>query len=142
MYAPAPRRPSAPAAPAGGHAAAVGLLEPGDELEEGGLAAAGRAHDGHHLAGANTQREALQSDNIAAAAPAEAPLDALQRDSLPFKCERLLDGSLRFGLHRSLRGHYPTGSKGQRRATNRRGRYLSPLPASPPDFWTSSLSRR
>ena len=39
---------------------------------------------------------------------------------------------------RSLRGHYPTGSKGQRRAI--RGRYLSPLPASSPVVVFVSLS--
>ncbi len=44
------------------------------------------------------------------------------------EAKRLRRGSLGLGLHRSLRGHYPTGSKGQRRHP---GRPLSPHPRAP-----------
>ena len=47
-------------------------------------------------------------------------------------------GSLGLVLHRSLRGHYPTGSKGQRRV---RGRYLSRLPPAPLN-WVSPAANR
>ena len=49
------------------------------------------------------------------------------------KIARLLDGSLDHRLSCSLRGHYPTGSKGQRRVADRaRGAISAGLPASPP----------
>ena len=49
-----------------------------------------------------------------------------------FAEERLRRGSLGLDLHRSLRGHYPTGSKGQRRAVDVIGGAISArLSASP-----------
>ena len=50
------------------------------------------------------------------------------RRAAPFNVSRLLCRSLELRRHRSLRGHYPTGSKGQRRFP---GRYLSRPPPAP-----------
>ena len=45
------------AAPSDRHPAGVGLLQAGDQLEQGGLAAPRRAHDRHDLAGAHAEVE-------------------------------------------------------------------------------------
>ena len=45
--------------------------------------------------------------------------------------KRLRRGSLGLALHRSLRGHYPTGSKGQRRAAVVEGAISARLPRAP-----------
>ena len=55
MYEVAARRPRASVAPADGHRAGVGLLQAGHQLEQGGLAAAGRPHHGHAFAGGHGQ---------------------------------------------------------------------------------------
>ena len=97
--------------------ALVRLLEPGHQLEQRRLAAAGRAHDGQHLVRSHAQLDALEGRN-----PWVPARDVRER-------KRLRRGSLGLGLHRSLRRHYPTGSKGQRRSPRR---YLSPRPRAPP----------
>ena len=102
-----------------------GSWRPGDQLQQRRLAAAGRAHDGDHLV------------------PPDAQVDPLERRDAPVaacdarKMKRLLYGSLCLGLHRSLRGHYPTGSKGQRRCPRR---YLSPRPRAPLKYGHSRLA--
>ena len=53
--------------------------------------------------------------------------------------KRLRHGSLGLSLHRSLRGHYPTGSKGQRRASLGA---ISARSREPPWLGRASLSRR
>ena len=101
------------------HRALVRLLEARDQLQQRRLAAARGPDDGHHLVPRATLRSTPSS---AVDAPAIAPRDARNM-------KRLRHGSLCLGLHRSLRGHYPTGSKGQRRGCPRR--YLSPRPRAP-----------
>ena len=108
----------------GAHAAGVGRLQPAHELEQRRLAAAAGPDDGDDLAGAD-----LEVDAVERAHRAERAADARQAcRSAPFNVSRLLRRSLELGRHRSLRGHYPTGSKGQRRFA---GRYLSRPPPAP-----------
>ena len=108
----------------GADAAGVGRLQPAHQLEQGRLAAAAGADDGDDLAGAHLEIEALER-----AHRAEGAADARQaRCAAPFNVSRLLCRSLELRRHRSLRGHYPTGSKGQRRLS---GRYLSRPPPAP-----------
>src|SRR6185503_12139147 len=92
------------------------------ELEQRGLAAAARAHHAHNLVLERLQRQVLERGHRA-----EAPDDA------PY-----LDGGrrrdwwrLQRDVHRSLRGHYPTGSKGQRRAVYPGGAISAGYPPAP-----------
>ena len=109
-----------------GHAAGVRLLEAGHELQQRGLAAARRTDNGHQLVLPDGQVDSLEGGD-----PGVPPRHVPER-------KRLRHRSLDLSLHRSLRGHYPTGSKGQRRGP---WRYLSPLPRAPLAC-AASLSRR
>ena len=80
--------------------------------------------DGDDLARAD-----LQVDAVERAHRTEGAAYARQaRCAAPLNVSRLLRRSLELRRHRSLRGHYPTGSKGQRRLS---GRYLSRPPPAP-----------
>ena len=101
-------------------AAGVGRDEPADELEQRRLAAAAGADDGDDLAGPGVEAErrpARSRPRRRGGAPANVLATSRRRDRaepglhlrwrlLGRRCPR---------QHRSLRGHYPTGSKGQRR---------------------------
>src|SRR5262249_59368446 len=52
--------------PTHGYAAGARLVKPGDEVEERGLAAARRSHDGRELAALDRQRHAVQGSGDAA----------------------------------------------------------------------------
>ena len=132
----APRRRSPPMTVT---APASGSCRPATSSSSVDLPQPGRSHDRDHLAGAHLQVEALERDH-GGAAP-EAARYAAQRDPGALKCERPLYRSLGLDLHSSLRGHYPTGSKGQRRAVRARGRYLSPPPREPPCELATESSR-
>ena len=106
------------------HASGVGRLQAAHELEQRRLAAAAGPDDGDDLAGPDLEVDALER-----AHRAERAAHARQAcRTAPINVSRLLRRSLELGRHRSLRGHYPTGSKGQRRV---RGRYLSRPPPAP-----------
>jgi hypothetical protein len=53
---------------------------PTDEAQDGGLATAGRAHQGHHLAARHPDVDVLQDDAIAVATGDPAQLDQRVRD--------------------------------------------------------------
>ena len=86
-------------------------LQPADQLQQRRLPGSGRADDGDDLAGRGVQRDVAQRDDVT-----EPAGHALQ-PNFTIDVTRPLLRSLEPGLHRSLRGHYPTGSKGQRRVS-------------------------
>ncbi len=95
----------------------VGALQAADELEQRRLAAAARTDDGDDLPVPHPQREPGERGHGRTAAPAERARHAGEVDlALACNVSRLLHRSLEPRRHRSLRGHYPTGSKGQRRS--------------------------
>ena len=112
--------------------ARVGRDEPADELEQRRLAAAARPDDGDDLARADVQRDLVERGDRRGAAAAGAKVfdTPIQAHGIDVDLSRRrLRGRLSPRLHRSLRGHYPTGSKGRRRGA---GRPLSRPAASPP----------
>ena len=95
--------------------ALVGLLEPGGELEQGGLAA---ARSGPTTATTSPGATLRSTPSSAATSAPRRRKRRLRRRAAPrLQTEkRLRHGSLGLCSHRSLRGHYPTGSEGRRRA--------------------------
>ena len=103
------------------------LEQAGDQLEQGRLAAARRADDADDLARGDLEVDALEHLELAEGVGEPGDLDRRvlrpQLFEAPRREPRLL-------LSCSLRAHYRTGSKGQRRG--RSERYLSPLAREPP----------
>src|ERR1700704_4907126 len=89
------------------------------------------------LAGAGLEGELVQGGQVLAL-PREHLRNARYLDRQPARRLSLPCGSLCRGWSCSLRGHYPTGSKGQRRGLRRR--YLSPLSREPPFLGPGSRS--
>ena len=106
--------------------ARVGRLQPADQLQQRRLAAAARADDRDDLARRGAQVHPAQRDDLGAATAAEAA--PLRR---PVRCPC------------SLRGHYPTGSKGQRRVIVQ-GAISAGSPPAPLDLhcWRRDASAR
>ena len=94
----------------------VGRDEPADELEQRRLAAAARPDDRDDLAGAHAQRHARRARSPARRRGARGAnvFDTRSRRtaSRSIPVAGACQGRLSPRLHRSLRGHYPTGSKG------------------------------
>jgi hypothetical protein len=105
------------------HAAGVGRLQAAHELEQRRLAAAA----GPTTATISPAPTSRSRPSSARTAP-KARLTPARLAVRPLNVSRLLRRSLELRRHRSLRGHYPTGSKGQRRS---HGRYLSRPPPAP-----------
>ena len=110
-------------------------LEAADHLEQRGLPAARRAHDPERLAG-------RRRENVTSRSAATGPRASLERlreagDTRRPRRRLLVDrdslsGASEASVTCSLRGYYPTGSKGQRREVEASGAISARLPASPP----------
>ena len=114
------------------------LLQAADELEQRRLAAPGRPDDPEPLADPRFEGQVAKGDHLASLRR-ENPGYAGCLDRKPQILALALSGeNFRRDWSCSLRGHYPTGSKGQRRGGlldlvgAAFGRYLSPLSREPP----------
>ena len=119
------------------HRAGVGRLQAADELEQRRLAAPAGADDGDDLARRGPQRhvgQGLHRRPCATRTPCSPVPRAPRRCHAALRPGELEPRSSRVERPRiSLRGHYPTGSKGQRRAASSAGGAISAgVPASPP----------
>ena len=102
-----------------GHAPAVRFLQPAHELEQRGLAAAGRPDERDDLVLGHVERDGLDGRD----GPGPAAAGGVREADVPDLCAgRVLGARPRVPgrggksrRHRSLRGHYPSGSTGPRR---------------------------
>src|SRR5207302_6594177 len=102
--------------------------------QQGRLAAPAGPDHGDDLARLRVQRHPGEGRDLTPPR-AKRPAHDLDPDSVwAVKIARLLRGSLDHCASRSLRGHYPTGSKGQRRVAVAWGAISAGFPASPPGF--------
>ena len=111
------------------HRSRVGRGQAADELQQRRLPAAAGPDDGDDLAGQRRAGRARRARRSAPVTAREGLGDARQPDlTLLHNIKRLLHRSLEPRDHRSLRGHYPTGSKGQRRTSSAISAGLPPAP--------------
>jgi hypothetical protein len=110
------------------------LVQPAHEVEQRRLAAAARPHDRDDLAWRDLEREVLERDDVAEAA--HHAIDANRGGRRRRRRARVIRWCCR---HRSLRGHYPTGSKGRRLV---RGALSAGRSRQPPWCAGASLRRR